>query len=82
MPEDDAKRQRFSDYEDLKKAYQGVFASAAGRAVLEDLCAPLRQVRGPTKEYANIADARAFNDGQRSMALRILAMLEAPGQEQ
>ena len=64
------------EHERLRRAYREVFSGAAGQIVLEDLCAVLRQVRWPDKSPGDMADARAFRDGQRSVALRLAAMLD------
>lgn len=71
-----SRRFRDVDHESLKKAYQSVFSSPAGRLVLEDLCTSFTLVQNPEKTHANVADARAFNDGKRSVAIRCLNMLE------
>lgn len=69
------KRRYGMDRKALKLAYRSVFASEAGLAVLEDLCACLERVRAPCKEHRCMADERAFHDGECSAALRILSML-------
>lgn len=63
------------NHKNLKQAYWSVFSSEAGLTVLEDLCACLERVRQPGRDHADMADERAFHDGERSVALRILAML-------
>lgn len=60
----------------LRQAYRSIFNSGAGNLVLEDLCAVLKQVRGPDRTGESAVDARAFMDGQKSVALRVLAMIE------
>ena len=60
----------------LRKAYGEVFNCPAGQMVLADICTVLNKVQWPDKNIADIADSRAFTDGQRSVALRISAMLE------
>lgn len=71
------RRRESKNHGALVKAYQSVFAGEAGRLVLDDICAVLRQVQWPDGEYSDAADVRAFLDGQKSLALRVLAMLEA-----
>ena len=68
-------RRHSLDRNSLRQAYRSVFASEAGLAVLEDLCACLERVRPPCKEHGGMADERAFHDGECSVALRVLAML-------
>lgn len=69
-------RRHSLDRATLKQTYRSVFSSEAGLAVLEDLCACLERVRPPCREHGDMADARAFHDGECSAALRILAMLD------
>ena len=64
------------ELEDLKKAYRSVFKGEAGRMVLADLCTSLKRVQNAKNGQVDMADARAFQDGERSVALRILLMLE------
>lgn len=54
----------------LRAAYRGVFTAPAGRLVLADLTACLRRVRNTAD-----ADSRAFQDGERALALRIVRMI-------
>ena len=68
-------RRHGMDRAGLRQAYRSVFSSEAGLAVLEDLCACLERVRQPCRDHGGMADERAFHDGERSVALRILAML-------
>lgn len=68
-------RRHRPDRATLKQTYRSVFSSEAGLVVLEDLCACLERVRPPCREHGNMADARAFHDGECSVALRILVML-------
>lgn len=69
-------RERTAGRETLKKAYQSVFSTPAGRLVLEDICTSLRLVQNPKSDHAGMADERAFRAGEQSVALRILRMLE------
>lgn len=70
------RRKQGLGHEELKQAYRSAFSSQAGQSVLDDLCSVLKQAQWPDKDCPNMPDARAFRDGQRSMALRVLAMLE------
>lgn len=63
------------EHEKLKGAYKAVFATEAGLCVLEDLCTRFKRVQNPEKGQS-MADMRAFNDGECSVVLRILKMLE------
>lgn len=70
-----ARRRKDVDRDQLRDAYRAAFSSPAGRMVLEDICSCLSNVHWPDDTRGN-ADRRAFMDGQRAAALRILAMLE------
>lgn len=70
------RRREAKEHAVLAKAYQSVFSDETGRLVLDDICSVLKQVHWPDGEYSDAADVRAFLDGQKSLALRVLAMLE------
>ena len=70
------RRPRCQDVSELKQAYRHVFTSERGQLVLMDLCSCLMQVHRAEKGAAYMADARAFEDGRRSVAIRIVTMLE------
>ncbi len=59
------------DKADLRAAYRGVFTSPAGRLVLADITASLRRTPLPHQG----AEERAFHDGERALALRIVRIL-------
>lgn len=59
------------DKADLKAAYRGVFASPAGRLVLADITTSLKRAPLPGQS----AEERAFHDGERALALRIVRTL-------
>ncbi|MDL2272236.1 hypothetical protein LJC23_04300 [Desulfovibrio sp. OttesenSCG-928-I05] len=63
------------DHDALRHAYRTVFGSIQGKLVLADITTPLRKVPAMNHSLAGIADARAFHDGQRALALRIVRML-------
>lgn len=54
----------------LRAAYRGVFATPAGRMVLADITACLGRV-----QREGTADSRAFQDGERALALRVVRMI-------
>lgn len=60
-----------TDKADLRAAYRGVFASPAGRLVLADIAAGIRRPPRPGQS----AEERAFYDGERALALRIVRAL-------
>ena len=59
------------DKADIRAAYRGVFAGPAGRMVLEDITTSLKRVPLPGLN----AEERAFHDGERALALRIVRTL-------
>ena len=70
------RRREVKEHAALIKAYQSVFAGETGRLVLDDICSVLRQVHWPEGNHQDAADVRAFLDGRKSLALRILSMIE------
>ena len=54
-----------------KAAYRGVFASPAGRMVLADITTSLKRL----PVAGSSAEERAFYDGERALALRIVRAL-------
>lgn len=56
---------------DLKAAYRSVFSSPAGRMVLADITSGIKRAPVPGQS----AEERAFNDGERALALRIVRTL-------
>lgn len=56
------------DTRDLRAAYRGVFSNPAGRLVLADIISCIKRPPLPGQN----AEERAFNDGERALALRIV----------
>ena len=67
------------DHKALKNAYQSVFNTPEGEMVLNDLTTSLRLVQFPFCNDTSAADRRAFDDGCRYTAIRILRMLDLAG---
>lgn len=70
------KREPTPNKETLKKVYRRVFGSDDGQVVLRDLITSIKLVQNAHTGQANVADVRAYMDGQRAFALQIITMLE------